>query len=148
MLCRPTKVAAANCQALSPVSSHCGEGTSAITIPPYRQVREAKCFEMRADWGARIMPPIFLRPTFSIRFSCYVFPCACLTNVHVLITKQASESKIDRQVNLKSLQVQRSKKGRREIWRRPYKSKGEQSMPFVRSKNDATKAETKNLRRD
>src|SRR6516225_12306048 len=86
-LCRPTKVAAANCQALSPVSSHCGEGTSAITIPPYRQVREAKCFEMRADWGARIMPPMFLRPFFSIRFSCYDFSRACLIKVHILITK-------------------------------------------------------------
>src|SRR5262249_1341785 len=34
MLCRPTKVAAANCQALSPVSSHCGDGTSAMCLPP------------------------------------------------------------------------------------------------------------------
>src|SRR5580704_13941228 len=32
MLCRPTKVAAANCQALLPVSSHLGEGTS-IDLP-------------------------------------------------------------------------------------------------------------------
>src|ERR1700730_17251347 len=32
MLCRPTKVAAANCQALFPVSSHLGEGTS-IDLP-------------------------------------------------------------------------------------------------------------------
>src|SRR3984893_5147375 len=34
MLCRPTKVAAANCQALFPVSSHCGDGTSAISFSP------------------------------------------------------------------------------------------------------------------
>jgi len=33
MLCRPTNVAAASCQALSPVLSHCGEGTS--TVLPY-----------------------------------------------------------------------------------------------------------------
>src|SRR6516225_571840 len=33
MLCKPTKVAAANCQALSPVSSHCGDGTSAMESP-------------------------------------------------------------------------------------------------------------------
>src|SRR6266446_4660847 len=32
MLCSPTKVAAANCQALLPVSSHLGEGTS-IDLP-------------------------------------------------------------------------------------------------------------------
>src|SRR5580704_14697806 len=34
MLCSPTNVAAANCQALSPVSSHCGDGTSAMCLPP------------------------------------------------------------------------------------------------------------------
>jgi hypothetical protein len=28
MLCRPTNVAAANCHALEPVSSHFGDGTS------------------------------------------------------------------------------------------------------------------------
>src|ERR1700689_3462796 len=33
MLCRPTNVAAANCQALSPVSSHFGDGTS-MDLPP------------------------------------------------------------------------------------------------------------------
>src|SRR5215472_3865007 len=35
MLCRPTKVAAANCQALSPVSSHCGDGTCAMYDFPW-----------------------------------------------------------------------------------------------------------------
>src|SRR5271156_2319671 len=38
MLCRPTKVAAASCQALSPVSSHCGDGTSAMVIPRFQFV--------------------------------------------------------------------------------------------------------------
>src|ERR1700733_4766311 len=35
MLCRPTNVAAASCHALLPVSSHCGEGASAIERPPF-----------------------------------------------------------------------------------------------------------------
>jgi hypothetical protein len=33
MLCRPTKVAAANCHALLPESSHLGDGTS-ISLSP------------------------------------------------------------------------------------------------------------------
>src|SRR5262249_16288241 len=40
MLCRPTKVAAASCQALFPVSSHCGDATSAISFPRFGDVPE------------------------------------------------------------------------------------------------------------
>jgi hypothetical protein len=35
MLCKPTNVAAASCHALFPVSSHCGEGTSAMNDPHF-----------------------------------------------------------------------------------------------------------------
>src|SRR5580658_6908768 len=39
MLCRPTKVAAASCQAFDPVSSHFGEGTSMETPPGVEGLR-------------------------------------------------------------------------------------------------------------
>src|SRR5208337_4980380 len=39
MLCRPTKVAAANCHALLPESSHLGDGTS-IAYPPFSTLRQ------------------------------------------------------------------------------------------------------------
>src|ERR1700730_3916043 len=54
MLCRPTNVAAANCQALFPVSSHCGDATSAMSFPPLICLLPMKSPKARrnrqADW--------------------------------------------------------------------------------------------------
>src|ERR1700733_2959657 len=48
MLCRPTNVAAANCQALLPLSSHFGEGTN---IDPSSHSQTLKVFSSK--WGRR-----------------------------------------------------------------------------------------------
>src|SRR6516225_8518855 len=89
-LCRPTKVAAANCQALSPVSSHCGEGTSAITIPSYRQVREAKCLTGRKKKCAKTVPARLS----VIPLKSFMFPSDFIAWCKLMIKRKTIEQKM------------------------------------------------------
>src|SRR5271165_7594329 len=60
MLCRPTKVAAANCHALLPESSHLGDGTS-IDLSPAFSVSMNLTTNGAQSWGRMSGPSEILK---------------------------------------------------------------------------------------